>query len=97
TRLLPPGSWRRTQFRKASRGLAAIRKPPRGEHASPVSFSDIDLRRTETGNARVSIIIPVYGQAEITARCLRSIERLPDLTPFEVIVVDDASPDDTAD
>lgn len=44
----------------------------------------------------ISIIIPVYGKVEYTLRCLGSIEANPPSVSFEVIVVDDCSPDDTA-
>jgi GT2 family glycosyltransferase/glycosyltransferase involved in cell wall biosynthesis len=44
----------------------------------------------------VSVIIPVHGKLEWTIACLRSIARFGALTPFEVIVIDDASPDDSA-
>lgn len=41
----------------------------------------------------VSVIIPIYGQLAYTVRCLQSIQaHLPGM-PFEVIVVDDRSPD----
>jgi len=43
----------------------------------------------------VSIIIPVYGQCEYTIRCLLSIIANPPSIPYEVIVVDDHSPDDS--
>lgn len=47
-----------------------------------------------TSNApKVSVIIPVYGKVDYTLHCLASIERHPPSTPFEVIVVDDCSPD----
>jgi hypothetical protein len=42
---------------------------------------------------RASIVIPVYGQLELTRRCLLSLAACGDQTSFEVIVVDDASPD----
>lgn len=45
----------------------------------------------------VSVIIPVHGKCDYTVACLRSIARHGARTPFEVIVVDDASPDDTAE
>ena len=45
----------------------------------------------------VSVIIPVYGQPECTRRCLASIARHAPATPIEVIVVDDASPEQAAD
>lgn len=46
-------------------------------------------------NPRVSVIIPIHGKSEWTLACLRSIFRNSGRTPFEVIVVDDASPDDS--
>ncbi len=44
----------------------------------------------------VSIVIPVYGKIEYTLACLRSIASFPPSAPFEVVVVNDASPDNTA-
>lgn len=44
----------------------------------------------------LSVIIPVYGKIEYTLACLHSIAHAPPGVPFEVIVVDDASPDNTA-
>ena len=44
----------------------------------------------------VSVIIPVYGKIEYTLMCLKSIqENLPEVD-FEIILVDDKSPDNTA-
>ena len=41
----------------------------------------------------VSILIPVYGQIHYTLQCLTSITRyLPEI-PFEIIIIDDCSPD----
>ena len=45
--------------------------------------------------ARCSIVIPVHGRAGLTRQCLDAIFAEPPGTAFEVIVVDDASPDDT--
>ncbi len=44
---------------------------------------------------RVSIIIPVYNQYEHTRGCLQSIAEADTGVPYEVIVVDDASNDET--
>ena len=44
----------------------------------------------------VSIVIPIYGQLGMTAGCLRSIEQGTEHIPYEVIVVDDCSPDDSS-
>jgi O-antigen biosynthesis protein len=45
---------------------------------------------------QVSIVIPVHGKLAHTLACLRSLARHGAQAPFEVIVVDDASPDDSA-
>jgi len=44
----------------------------------------------------VSIVIPVHGKLAYTLACLRSLAKHGAKAPFEVIVVDDASPDDSA-
>jgi GT2 family glycosyltransferase len=49
-----------------------------------------------TAGARASIVIPVHGRAGLTRQCLDALLAERPATPFEVIVVDDASPDDTA-
>ena len=43
----------------------------------------------------VSVIIPIYGQIGYTVRCLASIQKQLPGMPFEVIVVDDCSPDNS--
>lgn len=44
----------------------------------------------------VSIIIPVFNGWEITDRCLKAIRLCQDAVPFEIIVIDDASNDQTS-
>jgi GT2 family glycosyltransferase len=44
---------------------------------------------------RCSIVIPVHGRAGLTRRCLEAILSAAPRTPFEIIVVDDASEDAT--
>ena len=48
------------------------------------------------GSPDVSVIIPVHGHLAHTLACLRSIAACGDRTSFEIIVVDDASPDASA-
>ena len=55
------------------------------------------LENTDSNNAHVSIIIPTYNESENIVRILDSIgENLPSNTSTEAIVVDDNSPDGTA-
>lgn len=49
-----------------------------------------------TKSPRVSIVVPVYGKSRLTTSCLSSIAAVGSAVPYEVIVVDDNSPDDTA-
>lgn len=42
-----------------------------------------------------SIVVPVYNQWPHTLTCLRALAACGDLTPFEIIAVDDASTDQT--
>ncbi|MGY3041525.1 GT2 family glycosyltransferase [Rhodanobacter sp. TND4EL1] len=51
---------------------------------------------TVSEQPQVSIIIPVHGKLAYTLACLRSLQRYGAEAAFEVIVVDDASPDDSA-
>lgn len=44
---------------------------------------------------RCSIVIPVHGRAGLTRQCVDTILREPPATGFELVVVDDASPDET--
>jgi len=46
-------------------------------------------------NPRVSVLIPVYGKIEYTLACLKSIADYPPCASFEVIVIDDCSPDES--
>lgn len=41
----------------------------------------------------ISVIIPIFGKIDYTLQCLVSIGKNPPKAPFEIIVVDDCSPD----
>ncbi|MCB1609085.1 MAG: glycosyltransferase, partial [Xanthomonadales bacterium] len=45
----------------------------------------------------VSIVIPVYGKLPYTVACLKSLASCADQCAFEILVVDDCSPDQSAD
>lgn len=51
---------------------------------------------SELNYALTSIVLVTYNQVDYTRRCLESIEQFTDL-PYEIIVVDNASSDDTRD
>jgi GT2 family glycosyltransferase len=46
-------------------------------------------------NPSVSIILPVHNHWWVTYRCLRALQANNDKTPYEIILVDDASTDQT--
>lgn len=56
-----------------------------------------DLVMPTSDNPLVTIIISIYGQIDYTIRCLTSIIDNSPQTAFELIVVDDCSPDDSFD
>jgi O-antigen biosynthesis protein len=56
-------------------------------------FDDIVLSVSK--NPRVSVIVPIYGKLEYTLRCLRSMMFNPPEVAFEVLIVDDCSPDNS--
>ena len=65
-----------------------------GEQVSLLQIaSDLSLPLPST--PLVSIIIPVYNQLEFTLRCLKSIQENPSRASAEIIVLDDASQDET--
>lgn len=64
--------------------------------SAPISNSFGPLTINTSDSPVVSVIIPVYNHYQHTHHCLESLSVLPDTTPFEVIVIDDCSTDDTA-
>lgn len=55
----------------------------------------VHVRLPTADEPLVSIVVPVHGHWNVTETCLLSLQAAPPSSPFEVIVVDDASPDDT--
>ena len=99
------GLWRRGWASLRSRGLAVswqrlklhFRRSAMTTHAlyAPVAspFAPFALPTSEVPLA--SIVIPVHGAFAHTLDCLRAIASHPPSAAIEVIVVDDASPDDS--
>ncbi len=74
---------------------------PTPSRALPIALLPLDwafepFNLPTVAEPEVSVIIPVHGQLRYTLACLRSIAACGAATPFEVIVVDDASPDVSA-
>ncbi len=99
---LPASSRRRTIYmglHRLARALTARRTQPStatgGMRARVLSPFSIEL--TIDPQPQVSIIIPVYGNLDLTLQCLSAIAQAPTAIGYEVIVVDDASPDGSAD
>lgn len=53
------------------------------------------LTITNSPDPQVSVVVPVHGKYRFTRRCLAALAFAPNRLRFEVIVVDDGSPDDT--
>lgn len=79
----------RQEFESRPQHDEALALLPRDEPFTPFALPVSD-------QPRVSVITPVHGKLAYTLACLRSLARHGAQAPFEVIVVDDASPDDSA-
>ncbi|HVI58199.1 MAG TPA: glycosyltransferase [Luteimonas sp.] len=84
-------SWQRVRahFRRVPAARRAAPWFPPAEPRVPAALPTSDA-------PLASIVVPVYGQLAHTLGCLRALAAQPPLAAFEVIVVDDGSPDDTA-
>ena len=78
------------QLKEAPRGLGTIELENVGDPEPPASIPT-------TEKPVVSIVIPVHNEWVFTAACLRSIVEAENNTAYEVIVVDDASSDETSE
>jgi len=101
---------RRCRLSLATRGLVGTWQHLRGRRRSPLQVPDhalqaalaappstLPTRLPDSDSPLVSIIIPVYGKLEYTLACLASLAEHAGATPIEIIVVDDASPDGSAE
>ena len=78
-----------------------IPAPNQAENLSKQSVGSIlskgAIEISGSQNPRVTVIIPIYGKIDYTLRCLASISANPPKVAFEVIVVDDCSPDNSVE
>lgn len=81
------GTWQRLQQRRIN-GAGDRRL-----HLPDVARATTPLVVPCAQSPHASVIIPAYGQLPYTLACLRALADCGDRTPYEVIVVDDASPD----
>ncbi|MGH3752495.1 MAG: glycosyltransferase [Pseudonocardiaceae bacterium] len=90
-RAAPRGTLRRDLYERALGRQPA----PAAPAARPPAPGPVELHTSTS--PLVSVVVPVHGKWEYTRACLASIEQHRPAVPFEVLVVDDASPDRTAE
>jgi GT2 family glycosyltransferase len=73
----------------AASGLAAMAATLRE------TFPPIPGLRAPADEPRVSVVIPAHGRFDLTHACIASIAAAGDASPFEVLLVDDGSADET--
>ncbi|HEY8381974.1 MAG TPA: glycosyltransferase [Microvirga sp.] len=64
------------------------------KHVMP--WAAVDAALAGRDPSLVSVVIPVYGQGDLTEECLRSLFAEPAGAPFEVVLVDNGSDEETA-
>lgn len=67
------------------------------EISSPIDFAKAIYLPSTIDSPLVSVIIPIYGKIDYTLYCLASIALNPPQSLFEIIIVDDCSPDNSAE
>ncbi|MFC7342473.1 glycosyltransferase [Saccharopolyspora griseoalba] len=88
-RVAPRGTGRRDAYE-----ILLGREPGAPQVAEVPETGPLPVPRSEKPS--VSVIVPVHGKWSYTRQCLRMLAGHVVSVPFEVIVVDDASPDDSA-
>lgn len=93
-RLFGTGASTSADYRtRAVRGQTVDPHAPAAVLALPAGTPALEIAAAEA--PQVSVVIPVYNNIAHTLHCLKSIAAVGARTPFEVIVVDDCSSDET--
>ena len=94
----------KTALRRSREQPVSVLRPCRvraervlGQLRSPVVAPSLPVRFPSFQDVEVSIVIPVFNHCRETVACLESIARFTNGPPYEVIVVDDGSTDETAE
>ena len=88
--------WRATWDRTRAQFRRATPLPPSQLYLPDAApFAPFGVPTSDAPTA--SLVIPVFDQFAHTLACLRALAAHPPTTPFEVIVVDDGSHDETVD
>lgn len=74
-------------------GTAAADQPDEASISAPSLRQVLDRPQPRKREARVDVVMPVYGNRHLTMRAIDSVLAANATVPFELVVVDDASPD----
>jgi FkbM family methyltransferase len=96
-RAAPWGTHRRGFYERGMKAGLFVARRFASRKVPVVDVPVVDVRAVPSSDMPfVSIVIPIHGKWAYTAQCLASIVRSHDpLIEIEVVVVDDASPDDS--
>ncbi|MCD9033920.1 glycosyltransferase [Luteimonas sp. Y-2-2-4F] len=83
----------RNALRPPPAPAAALWMPPPEDPAAPFAVPAVAAGAA----VRASVIVPVYGHLDHTLACLRALAAHPPAAACEILVVDDASPDDSGE
>ncbi len=78
------------RFRRLQDRQALERSIPNSKQSIVPNLSQLPLALETCSEPALTIVIPCYGQHEVTAQCLQSIASFPPSLPYEVLVADDA-------
>ncbi len=72
---------------------AVVPRAPAMFQADDVAAEIANLRFPSSDSPRLSILVPVYDEADYTAECLMALQTNPPSASFEIVIADDCSTD----